>query len=96
MSVTLGANPERTAEIGERPEPAPQPARTRRTVSSTILSAFHFACDIRETAIAGQLLVTLEAKLHEERDAGGLDSARILESLVACHERLWTLRTTRL
>ena len=67
--------------------------RARRGVTGAILSAFHFACDVRDVSIARQLLETLEVKLNEEQGSGAPEAMRVLESLVAGHERLWTLRS---
>jgi hypothetical protein len=80
------------SDVEREPEQVALHFRARRTVAPAILSAFHLACDMRDVSIARQLLGTLESKMNEEAGSDASDAARVLNSLVAGHERLWTLR----
>jgi hypothetical protein len=74
---------------GDR-DPNGAPRYTRR-LSDKILIAFHLACDQRDFEVAGHLLNVLELTSRAPTLPTGRDR-RSKESLVAAHERLWTLR----
>jgi hypothetical protein len=62
----------------------------QRQLYSSILAAFHTACDVRDFIVAGRLLNLLEVAIKTYGD--DLKSDRMLSLLVAAHERLWLLR----
>ncbi len=66
--------------------------RKRRRVADDIFVAFHFACDVRDFDVAKRLLDVLEEVLVRSPDDLAAIRARELRTLVAAHERLWTLR----
>ena len=68
------------------------PRRPRRAVFDEVLIAFHYACDLREYDVAKRLLLTVEAALRAQEAQPGFNRKRALDSLLAAHERLWTLR----
>ena len=65
--------------------------RRSRRLSDKILLTFHAACDVREFAVARQLLRTLEDMLHRGEHPSPGDQRRSTEALVAAYERLWHL-----
>ncbi len=67
-------------------------SRQRRPFADDILIAFHYACDLRDYMVAGQLLLTYESMLTGRSGSPTSDRRRALDSLVAAHERLWSLR----
>jgi hypothetical protein len=75
--------------------PARQPgSRQRKDVANDILSAFHFACDIKDLDIAQRLLAAMETLIHDRSASPGFDKHRALATIVAAYERLWALRHT--
>ena len=68
------------------------PPRYSRRLSDKILVAFHHACDQQERDIASELLKVLELLLMQRGSPADLGRRRNMESLVAAHERLWSLR----
>lgn len=67
------------------------PRYTRR-LSDKVLTAFHQACDQSDFEVAARLLSIAEFMLTKQRMNAGDNRRKNLESLVAAHERLWTLR----
>lgn len=68
-----------------------QPRHTRR-LSDKILLAFHHACDQNDFEVAEDLLRILEMMLTRRPVSPDANRRKIMESLVAAHERLWLLR----
>lgn len=66
--------------------------RQNRRLPERILVAAHQACDLGDLDIAAQLLSILETVIGQSR--GPVDPARrrVMESLIAAHQRLWHLR----
>ena len=68
-----------------------EPPRTRR-LSDKILLAFEQACDQGNLDAAAALLQVAEDVIITGRPAPpGQDRRRALQSLIAAHERLWSL-----
>jgi hypothetical protein len=72
----------------------PSTGRSPRRLADHLLSAFHHACDAEEYEIAARLLRLLESVIEQRQPQQKPERRRGLESLVAAHERLWTLRHT--
>ena len=66
--------------------------RREKSVSDTIMIAFHAACDLRDFEIAKRLLEIFENAILAASVTPGFDRRRALGVLVAGHERLWHLR----
>jgi len=66
--------------------------RYSRRLSDKILIAFHHACDQADFEVAEQLLHILENMLTRRPYTPDGNRRRVIESLVAAHERLWHLR----
>src|SRR3954453_17903813 len=66
--------------------------RYTRRLSDKILIAFHHACDQRDFEVAERLLPVLETMMTRRPLTPNGNRRRNMESLVAAHERLWTLR----
>jgi hypothetical protein len=79
-------------DVQDTPKSGATPPRYSRRLSDKILVAFHHACDQQELDVAGQLLTVLETLLMQRGSAADLGRRRNMESLVAAHERLWSLR----
>jgi len=67
------------------------PRRPKRAVFDEILIAFHYACDLRDYDVAKRLLLTVESALRAQESQPGFNRKRALDTLLAAHERLWTL-----
>jgi|GEM_PF-1677959 len=67
------------------------PRQTRR-LPERILVAAHQACDIGDLDVAAQLLSILETVISQSRGAPDPARRRVMESLIAAHQRLWHLR----
>ena len=67
------------------------PPRVRRLFGK-VLTPFHMACDKGDFEVAEKLLRVLEMMADRDPTNQNGDRRRNLESLVAAHERLWTLR----
>jgi hypothetical protein len=78
-------------QLEHDPTPFPEPRYTRR-LSDKILVAFHHACDERDLEVAGNLLNVLEFMISRAPNLPTGRERRVEESLVAAHERLWSLR----
>ena len=76
-------------------EPSRQPAGRGRKLSDRLLSAFHQACDEAELDVAEQVLRALELSLTRRPMMPPSNRRRMMECLVAAHERLWHLRHPR-
>ncbi len=76
---------------GDR-EASAAPPRYGRRLSDKILIAFHGACDEGDLEVAEQLLQVLEMVVMQRPVVPGGSRRRNTESLVAAHERLWSLR----
>ena len=74
----------------DRPRAAPR--QQGRRLSDKILVAFHHACDLGDTEVAGELLRILEFMLTRKPMAQHAGRRRSMENLIAAHERLWQLR----
>ncbi len=88
--ATGGAGMDRDAQ-GEGAETAVAP-RSRRRLADRILTAVHAACDQGELDLADQLLRVLETLVVRRPQSPDGNRRRVLEALVAAHERLWQLR----
>jgi len=66
--------------------------RNRRAVTDEIMIAFHYACDLKDFDVAKRLLITFETALNAQAQSPGPRRQRLLDILVAAHERLWTLK----
>ncbi len=66
--------------------------RQNRRLPERILVAAHQACDLGDLDVATQLLSILETVVSQT--AGPVDSGRrrVMESLIAAHQRIWHLR----
>lgn len=66
--------------------------RQNRRLPERILVAAHQACDLGDLDVATQLLSILETVVGQAK--GPIDSTRrrVMESLIAAHQRLWHLR----
>jgi hypothetical protein len=73
------------------PDQEARPRRHRR-LSDYVLIAFHFACDQGDLEVAQQLIVILEHMLRRPPPQGRPERRTNSQTLVAAHERLWTLR----
>ena len=78
-------------QIDHNPTSPPEPRYTRR-LSDKILIAFHHACDERDLEVAGKLLNVLEFMINRTPNLPTGRERRVGESLIAAHERLWSLR----
>ncbi len=76
----------------ERENDASLRPRYTRRLSDKILIAFHQACDQGDLDVAAQLLHVLEGVVTRPPKGVAHDRRRNVESLVAAHERLWSLR----
>jgi hypothetical protein len=87
--IVSGLPPAVAASITGLPGVAP---RQNRRLPERILVAAHQACDLGDLDIAAQLLSILETVIGQSR--GAIDPARrrVMESLIAAHQRLWHLR----
>jgi hypothetical protein len=79
-------------ETVERPQTDAGPHRQKRRLSDTILAAFHLACDQQDIEVARDLLSVLEFMAKRPPNLPTGKERRTQESLVAAHERLWSLR----
>ena len=70
----------------------PEVVRYTRRLSDKILIAFHHACDQADFEVAAQLLQVVETMLTRPSLTPNGNRRRNIESLVAAHERLWSLR----
>ena len=68
------------------------PIRKHRRLSDHIVIAFHFACDQGDIEVAGRLLGILERMVLRPPPMGRTERRSDIQSLVAAHERIWTLR----
>ena len=66
--------------------------RSGRRLADRVLIAVHAACDQGELAVAEQLLRVLETFLTRPPQAAEGNRRRLMEAVVAAHERLWHLR----
>ena len=70
--------------------------RQNRRLPERILVAAHQACDLGDLDVAAQLLTILETVIGQTRGSSRapIDPARrrVMESLIAAHQRLWHLR----
>lgn len=73
------------------PSAATAPRYSRR-LSDKVLIAFHHACDQADYEVGEQLLHVLEMMLRRRVMSPDLNRRRSMDSLVAAHERLWSLR----
>lgn len=73
-------------------------------LSGKILNAFDHACDQGDYEVAEQLLVVIERALTNQtakrvalirHESGSTNDRRIVEKLIAAHEKLWLLRRVR-
>ena len=76
--------------------PAGAPRQNRR-LPERILVAAHQACDLGDLDVAAQLLSILETVVGHGKAGPGRATAepgrrRVMESLIAAHQRLWHLR----
>jgi hypothetical protein len=70
---------------------APAQRYTRR-LSDKVLMAFHFACDQSDVEVARPLLDVLELMTRRRPASPDGREHRVIESLVAAHERLWQIQ----
>ena len=68
------------------------PPRQNRRLPERILVAAHQACDLGDLDVASQLLSILEIVVGQGRGAVDPARRRVMESLIAAHQRLWHLR----
>jgi hypothetical protein len=70
--------------------------RQNRRLPERILVAAHQACDLGDLDVAAQLLSILETVVGQGRAGPGRPAEpgrrRVMESLIAAHQRLWHLR----
>ena len=66
--------------------------RAPRTLSEEVLQTFHHACDVRDLESAYTLLIAAETSLRPQISLSRSKRNRLLDGLVAAHERLWALR----
>ena len=65
--------------------------RSGRRLADRILAAVHTACDQGELEVAEQLLRVMHT-LVAQRPPAADNRRRLMEAVVAAHERLWHLR----
>lgn len=78
-----------TRTLGVQPGTAP---RQSRRLPERILVAAHQACDLGDLDIAAQLLSILETVIGQRSTTMDPGRRRVMESLIAAHQRLWHLR----
>ena len=66
--------------------------RQNRRLPERILIAAHQACDLGDLDVAGQLLSILETIVGQSRGPVDPVRRRVMESLIAAHQRMWHLR----
>ncbi|WP_428391496.1 hypothetical protein [Lichenicoccus sp.] len=70
--------------------------RQNRRLPERILVAAHQACDLGDLDVAAQLLTILETVIGQTRGSSRTPTdparRRVMESLIAAHQRLWHLR----
>lgn len=66
--------------------------RQSRRLPERILVAAHQACDLGDLDIAAQLLTILETVIGQRGGTVDPGRRRVMESLIAAHQRLWHLR----
>ena len=66
--------------------------RQNRRLPERILVAAHQACDLGDLDVAAQLLSILETVVGQARGPADPGRRRVMESLIAAHQRLWHLR----
>ena len=66
--------------------------RQSRRLPERILVAAHQACDLGDLDIAAQLLSILETVIGQRSGSVDPGRRRVMESLIAAHQRLWHLR----
>jgi hypothetical protein len=81
-----------SAQIIDRP--TRRAAHRPRPVSDEIIAAFHHACDLKDYEVAKRLLDTVEGMLASHPEGPSPAKRRLLESLVAGHERLWSIKNS--
>jgi hypothetical protein len=69
--------------------------RTPRSLSEEVLRAFHHACDVGDFECAQTLLTAAETSLRPQVALSRSKRNRLLDGLVAGHERLWFLKRTQ-
>lgn len=72
-------------------QPGAAPRQNRR-LPERILVAAHQACDLGDLDVAGQLLSILETIIGQSRGPVDPMRRRVMESLIATHQRIWHLR----
>ena len=70
----------------------PGAPRQNRRLPERILVAAHQACDLGDLDVAAQLLSILETVVSQARGPADPARRRLMESLIAAHQRLWHLR----
>jgi len=83
--------PVMTDESDNQTSRTEQPRRRRR-LSDKIMIAFHAACDQGDFEVAHRLIAIVEFMLRRPAPEWRLERRIKAESLVAAHERLWSLR----
>ena len=66
--------------------------RSGRRLADRILTAVHTACDQGELEVAEQLLRVMDTLVAQRTHAADGNRRRLMEAVVAAHERLWHLR----
>ena len=66
--------------------------RQNRRLPERILIAAHQACDLGDLDVAAQLLSILETIVGQGRGPVDPTRRRVMESLIAAHQRMWHLR----
>lgn len=66
--------------------------RQNRRLPERILIAAHQACDLGDLDVAAQLLSILETIVGQSRGPVDPVRRRVMESLIAAHQRMWHLR----
>jgi hypothetical protein len=78
-------------EQRETAETAAAP-RSGRRLADRILTAVHTACDQGELEVAEQLLRVMATLVAGRTHAAESNRRRLMDAVVAAHERLWHLR----
>ncbi len=66
--------------------------RSGRRLADRILTAVHTACDQGELDVAEQLLRVMHPLVTQSTPSADGNRRRLMEAVVAAHERLWNLR----
>ena len=66
--------------------------RSGRRLADRILTAVHTACDQGDLEVADQLLRVMDTLVTRRGQTADVYRRRLMEAVVAAHERLWHLR----